>query len=102
MTGWALALRRESGSDGSDKRRGELGMSSWINSCFSEGITMESGLWEPEARVLRIRVIRGCRRPKGIASFQNLVPIPRNIKEAASSRIRVPAPTVIIMDFMVN
>lgn len=77
-------------------------MSSWMNSCFSEVITMESGLWEPEARGLRIRVIRGRRRPRGIASFQNLVAIPRNIREAASSRIRVPAPTIVIMDFMIN
>jgi hypothetical protein len=77
-------------------------MSSWMNSRFSEAITMESGLWEPEARGLRIQVIRGRRRPRGIASFQNLVTIPRNIREAASSRIRVPAPTIVIMDFMVN
>lgn len=45
---------------------------------------------------------RGRRRPREIASFQNLVPIPRNMSEAASSRIRVPAPTIVIMDFMVN
>ena len=79
-------------------------MSSWMNSCFSEAITMESGsgLWEPEARGLRIRVIRGCRRPRGFASFQNLVPRPRNIRDAASSRIRVPAPTVVIIDCMIN
>lgn len=79
-------------------------MSSWINSSFSEAITMEfeSSLWSSEARGLRIRVRRGRRRPRGVASFQNLVPIPRNISETASSRIRVPAPTIMIMDFMVN
>lgn len=78
-------------------------MSSWMNSCFSEAITMESGLWEPEARALRIRVIRGCRRlPREIASFQNPVPRPRNIRDTARSRITVPAPTVVIIDCMIN
>ncbi len=77
-------------------------MSSWMKSRFSEGITMELGLWEPEARGLRIRVIRGCRRPKGMANFQNLVPIPRNTRDATNSRIGVPAPKVMIMDFMIN
>lgn len=77
-------------------------MSSWMYSCFSEVITMESGFWEPEARGFRIRVIRGRRKPRGITSFQNLVPMPRNIREAASSRIMVPAPTIVIMNFMMD
>jgi hypothetical protein len=76
-------------------------MSSWIKSGFSEPITMESiSFWDPEARSLRIRVIRGCTR--GTANFQNLVPMPRNIREATSSRTRVPAPTVIIMALMID
>ena len=61
---------------------------------------MESSLWDPEARSLRIQVIRGCK--SGLANFQNLVPRPRNIREATSNRIRVPAPTVMIMTLMIN
>jgi hypothetical protein len=61
---------------------------------------MVSRLWDPEARILRIQVIRG--RKRGLANFQNLVPRPRNIREANSSRIRVPAPTVMIMALMIN
>ena len=93
----AIAHGRDSASDGSDKRRGELGMSSWMKSGFSEPITMESSLWDPEALGLRIQVIRGCRRGLASFQFQNLVPIPRNIREATRSRTRVPAPRVIMM-----
>jgi len=77
-------------------------MPSLITSSFSHATTMELRLWYPEARRLQVRlgVIR--KRPKGIAKFQNLVPIPRNMRDATSSRIRVPAPTVMIMAFMIN
>ena len=61
---------------------------------------MESSLWDPEARSLRIQVIRGGK--SGLVSFQNLVPRPRNIREATSSKIRVPAPTVMIMTLMIK
>ena len=61
---------------------------------------MVSSLWDPEARSLRIQVIRG--RKRGLADFQNLVPRPRNIREANNSRIRVPAPTVMIMALMIK
>jgi hypothetical protein len=77
-------------------------MSSWIKCGFSEPIAIESvSLWDPEARGLRIRVIRGRRR--GLANFdQNLVPMPRSIREATSSRTTVPAPTAIIMALMID
>lgn len=96
--GGAIAPNRVSSSD---KRKGELGMSSWMKSGFSEPITMVSSLWDPEAlRGLRIQLIRGCRM--GPANFQNLVPMPRYIREATKSRIKVPAPAVIIMALMMN
>jgi hypothetical protein len=98
--GGAIALSRVSSSDGSEKRKGELGMSSWMNSGFSEPITMVSGFWDPEARGLQIQLIRGC--TMGLANFQNLVPMPRNIREATKIRIKVPAPAVIIMALMMN
>ena len=94
--GGAIALNRVSSSD---KRKGELGMSSWMKSGFSEPITMVSSLWDLEARGLRIQVIRGWMGP---ANFQNLVPMPRNIREATKSKIKVPAPAVIIMALMMN
>lgn len=90
-----LALRRELASDDSDKSRGEVGMSSLMKSCFSEGPIIDSSFWDAEARGLRIRVIRCCRR--GRASLQNLVPIPRSMRDATSSKIEVPAPTVVII-----
>jgi len=98
--GGGLALG-ESSSNCSDERRGELGMSSWMKSGFSEAATIDLSLGDPEAGRLWIRgVVRRCR--KGTTDFQYLVPIPRIIRDATRSRIKVPAPTVVIMALMVN
>jgi len=67
---------------------------------FSEATTIESSLGDPEARGLRIRGVRRCK--KGTTDFQYLVPIPRIIRDATRSRIKVPAPTVVIIALMVN
>ena len=76
-------------------------MSSWMKSGFSEATTIESSLGDPEARGLWIRgLVRRCRR--GTTDFQYLVPMPRTIRDAARSKIKVPAPTVVIMALMVN
>ena len=90
-----LALRREPACSDSEKSRGEVGMSSSMKSGFSEGPIIDSRFWDAEVRGLRIRVIRCCRR--GRANLQNLVPIPRSTRDATSSRIKVPAPSVVII-----
>lgn len=90
-----LALRRESACSDSEKSRGEVGMSSSMKSGFSEGPIIDSSFWDAEARGLRIRVIRCCRR--GRTNLQNLAPIPRSTRDTTSSRIKVPAPTVVII-----
>jgi len=95
-----LAWRRELASGDIDKRKGELGMLSSIKSGFSEGAIIDSGLCDLDARGLRIRVIRCCRR--GTVNLQNLVPIPRSTRDATSSRIKVPAPTLVVIAFIVN
>lgn len=84
-------------SDDKDKRRGELGMSRWIKSGLSEATTIESSLRDSEFR-LQIRVMRRCRR----ANFQNLVPTPRSRRDVMSSKIKVPAPTLVIIALMMN
>jgi len=67
-----------------------------MKSGFSEGTT----IWDLNARGLRMRVIRCCR--KGTVNLQNLVRIPRSIRGATSSRIKVPAPTLVIIAVIVN
>ena len=71
-----------------------------MKSGFSEGTTIDSGFWDFDARGLRMRVIGCCR--KGTENLQNLVPIPRSIRGATSSRIKVPAPTLVIIAVIVD
>lgn len=92
----ALVPRRAFASGDSDKKRGEFGMSSSMKSGFSEGTT----IWDLNARGLRVRVIRCCR--KGRVNLQNLVRIPRSIRGATSSRTKVPAPTLVIIAVIVR
>ena len=92
----ALVPKRAFASGDSDKKRGEFGMSSSMKSGFSEGTT----IWDLNARGLRVRVIRCCR--KGRVNLQNLVRIPRSIRGATSSRTKVPAPTLVIIAVIVR
>ena len=64
---------------------------------FSEGTI----IWDVNARGLLMRVICCCR--KDSVNVENLVPIPRSIRgRTSSSRIKVPAPTLVIIAVIVN
>ena len=90
----------EPASNGSDKRRGELGILNWIKGFSRETGNIESTARGSEARELRIRVM--IRRRKVVVDPRNFDPIPRSRRDAANNRIRVPAPRLEIVTLMVN
>ena len=92
--GWELA------SNGSDKRRGELGMLKWIRGFSKATDTIDSTVRGSEAREVRIRVRIRCN--KVVIDLKNFDPMPRSTSDAANNRIRVPAPRLEIVTLMVD
>jgi len=90
----------EPASNGSDKRRGELGILNWIKWFSRETDNIGSTARGIEARGLRIRAMIRCR--KVVVDLRNFDPIPRSTRDAANNRIRVPAPRLEIVTLMVN
>ena len=90
----------ELASNGSDRRKGELGILKWIRGFSKVTDTIESTVRGSEAREVRIRVRN--RFNKVVVDLKNFDPIPRSTRDAANNRIRVPAPRLEIVTLMVD
>jgi hypothetical protein len=97
--GGGRVSRKGPASDGRDKRRGELGMSSWMKTGFSKEteIMRSSFRGDLEGSSSQIRMASRCKR--WTDSLQRVAPRPRYKKGSINSRrIMAPAPRLVIID----